>query len=118
MPVASPFAAWLKAEALYSTSSGGNGSWGDKAKDSTVITPLANEGDAAVEADRQASFLSGPLARDTHIVKGARADLIGKVVSIEGDRLGYVGGSNAFVIRAAENDANGTTQLTVLKRLA
>lgn len=116
--VASDFAAWLKSDALYATANGaGVAIWGETAKDSTVITPLAELVDAQTEADYQAAFLSGPLAKDQVVVPGYRVDLIGQCLTITGDRLGYSGGADVFVIGAEESDGKNVTTLTVLKRL-
>lgn len=112
------YAAWLKTDARYvgATIAGAKASWGDKAISSTVISPLAFKADAQAEAIKQAQFLAGPIARDKAIVKGYRKDLIGQLVTLFADRLGYEPGPSVFVVGAAEND-NGTTTLTVLKRL-
>lgn len=115
------YAQWLKAEALFAlaTVAGAVTTWGDKALDSSVISALANSADAATEAAAQASFLAGPLAVDKAVVKGQRQDLVGQVITITGDRLGYEtgGGKVVFALGAVEND-NGTTTLTILRRLA
>lgn len=119
MAVSSDLAAWLKSEALFASSDGSvAGAFGDTSKDSTVITPLVNKADAVTEAAYQAAFLSGPLARDKAVIKGYRSDLIGKCVTLTGDRLGYDGaGAAVFVIGAEEAESGATTTLTVLKRL-
>lgn len=112
------YAAWLKTDARYvgATIAGAKASWGDKAINSATISPLAFKADAQAEATRQAQFLAGPIARDSVVIKGYRKDLIGRLVTVFSDRLGYDAGPSAFVIGASEN-ANGTTTLTVLKRL-
>ena len=113
------YGAYLKAPARYVTAAiaGAAAAWGDKATKTTIITPIANKADAQTEANRQAQFLAGPIARDRHVVKGLRRDLIGKLITLNGDRAGYENGSLAFVIGAAEPDEIRTTVLTVLKRL-
>lgn len=114
------YGAYLKAPARYVTAviAGAAAAWGDKALASTINTPIALKADAQTEANRQAQFLAGPIARDRHIVKGLRRDLIGKLIVLQGDRLGYEGnGALAFVIGASESDEIRTTTLTVLKRL-
>lgn len=113
------YASWLKAPSrtVGATITGAAAAWGDKAVDSTVVSPLALKADAQAEATYQAQFLAGPIARDTVLVKGLRADLIGRLVTIVGDRLGYEDGADVFVIGAKESDRVQTTSLTVLKRL-
>lgn len=114
------YGAYLKAPARYvsATIAGAGAAWGDKALTSTIISPIALKADAQAEAVRQAQFLAGPIARDRHTVKGLRHDLIGKLITLQGDRLGYEGaGSLAFVIAAVESDEVRMTALTVLKRL-
>lgn len=113
-------ATWLKSEARFATSviAGAAAAWGAKGVSSTIISPLALQADAQVEAARQAAFLAGPTAVDLHIVKGARRDLVGKVVTMLGDRLGYSSaGTNVYVIGADETKTPGMTELSVLKRL-
>lgn len=112
------YAAWLKTDARYvgATIAGAKAAWGDKAINATIVSPLAFKADAQAEAVKQAQFHAGPVARDKAIVKGYRKDLIAQVVTLFGDRLGYEPGPSVFVIGAAEN-ANGTTTLTILKRL-
>jgi hypothetical protein len=113
------YGAWLKTSARYvgATIAGAAASWGDKAVDSAVISPLAYKADAQAEATAQAQFLAGPIAQDSIVVKGIRKDLIGKLISVGGDRLGYEAGAAVFVIGAAESETARTTTLTVLKRL-
>lgn len=119
MPTVDPARAdWLKREALFSaaTVSGAFTKWGDLALDSTIISALALKADADTESAKQAAFMAGPLAREKIDVIGFRKDLVGQVVTITGDRLGYeAGGLAVFVLGAAEQ--GGFTTLTVLRRL-
>lgn len=117
--VDSGVAAWLKSDArnVGATVAGAAAAWGDRALDSRVVSPLALKADAQALATAQAQFLAGPLARDRVVVKGARKDLVGRLVTLVGDRLGYDVGPSVFVIGAQEADQGGTTELTVLKRL-
>lgn len=112
------FAAWLKSTALYTTSapSGVAETFGSKAVSSEIVSAIAFAPDAVEEAARQAAFLGYPLARDEHVVVGRLASLVGRVVPIRGDRLGYDAAPLCFVLEASEQD-DGTTRLTVLKRL-
>jgi len=114
------YGAYLKAPARYvsATIAGATAAWGDKALASTILSPIALKADAQTEANRQAQFLAGPFARDRHVIIGLRSDLVGKLITLRGDRLGYEGGGSlAFVIGAAESADVRTTTLTVLKRL-
>lgn len=118
MTIASDLAAWLKADALYAKATGSAAAaFGDTSEDSTVITPLALAADGQAEANRQAILLRGPMTTDAVTVKGYRSDLIGKTITINGDRLGYEAGAVAFVIATQENDGRGTTTLTVVRSL-
>lgn len=114
------YGAYLKSDARYVTTTvaGAAAAWGDKALRSTIMSPISLKDDAQAEATRQAQFLAGPIARDRHVVNGLRRNLIGKLITLQGDRLGYEGGGSlAFVIGAAESETARTTTLTVLKRL-
>lgn len=112
------YAAYLRGPARYVTTTLPDQvtRFGDKVQASTIISPIAEKAPAQAEATRQAQFLAGPIAQDFHIVKGQRRDLIARSITVIGDRLGYEAGVNVFVIGAAELD-DGTTRLTVLKRL-
>jgi len=113
------YGAYLKTSARFVTTiiSGATATWGDRAVGTSIMSPIALKADAQTEATAQAQFLAGPLARDRHIVQGLRKDLIGKLITLNGDRLGYEAGALAFVIGAAEMDGVRLTTLTVLKRL-
>lgn len=113
------YASWLKVQARYvgTTITGAKTAWGDSALDSSVVSPLAFKADAQTEATAQATFLAGPLVRDKILVTGLRRDLMGRIVRVNGDRLGYEAGADVLVIGTQESDAARTTILTVLKRL-
>ena len=119
MTVDPNFVSWLKQPALYAVSSvaGAAAAWGDKATTSSVVSPLRNQADAAAMAVTQAAFMAGPLPQDKAIIPGLRSDLIGKCITLKGDRLGYeAGGVPVFVIGASENEQSNTTTITVLKK--
>ena len=119
MPVVdSNVAAWLKAEALYSSGSNvaapANLLVG--ATESEIISGLATLADADAETTRQLGFLNYPQAIDVHSVPGQRKDLLGKVVSLTANYLGYDTARTVFVIGVQEKD-NNTTTLYVVRRL-
>jgi len=113
------YASWLKAEArlVTGTVAGAAEKWNDLATDTAVTTALAFKADAQPEADAQAAFYAGPIARDRITVPGLLAGLIGKVRTIVADRDGYQGGAAVFIIDADESETVKVTTLTVLKRL-
>lgn len=120
MSVEAGYAAWLKGPALYvlATSPALTGRFPNLTVDAEVISPLALVADAQAEADYQEAFLAGPLVRDRLTVLGLRSDLIGKLITAKGDRLGYEGaGTLAFVVAAAEQEGAKVTILSVIKRL-
>lgn len=108
-------AEWLRAQALYATAGGEAPAWGDRALETELISPLAMRADAEAEAARQLAFLAGPLVLDQHVVDGLRADLIGRVVTLEGDTLDYQAGVAGFVVSVQEGE--GVTTLGVLRQL-
>lgn len=110
---------WLKNGALFVTSvPAGAAAWAGKGVESEIVSPIVARAAAVTEADRQSAFLSGPNVKDRVLVLGWRKDLYGKPITIKGDRLGYTpAGVVAFVLGVEEQD-NGTTVLTVLRRLA
>ena len=108
---------WLKSDALYLRArSATAAAWGDRGASTTAMSPFALRADAAAEADRQLAFLAGPLVRDRVLVAGARRDLVGRVIEVVGDRLGYQQARRVFVIGAEEGVAE--TVLTIVRSLA
>lgn len=121
MAIDQGYAAWLKSTALYSSAVNGEvaARWAASAVgvQSEVLSPLAFKADAVAEAQKQADLMGGPNAIDVIIVPGRQRGVRGRAVQIKNDRLGYEGdGQTVFVIGAVENE-NGTTTLTVIRRL-
>lgn len=113
------FAQWLMASASYAVAqdAAGLATWAATGRASERETTLATEADARTEAARQLAFLSGPLALDEHWLTGQWADTLGQVITITGDRLGYVDGVDVFVLGARDDLATGTSRVSVLRRL-
>lgn len=117
MAVDSDFAAWLRADCLYSKATATLSSGLQAvAKDSEIISALAAIADADAENARQIAILGQTLAIDRHVIPGARRDLIGKPVTLVSGYLGYDAGVTVFVLRSDERD-EGSTELSVLRRL-
>lgn len=110
------YAIALKNDALYLRAPTSSAAWAAQSNEKKSISPLASHDDAAAEALRQAEFMGGPMVRDRAIVKGARADLIGRPILLGAPGLGYEAGAACFVIGAQEGDSE--TTLTVVRRLA
>lgn len=110
---------WLKTGALFSVKEdeGANGKWPGVAIDTEIASALALKEDAVIEAQRQLTFVGGPLALEVHVVPGLRADIIGKAVTIIASGLGYEAGRDVFVIDAEEAETTEQTTLAVLRRL-
>lgn len=110
---------WLKSRALFAAaiSAGIAAAWGEDAAETEIVSPFALKADAEAEAARQLAFLSGPLAIDTHVVHGLRADLFGSAVTIQADQYGYGAGVAVFVIGAEEAEDAEQTTLTVVRKL-
>ncbi len=113
------YAAWLKSQARYVTAhiTGSETAYPAGTVDSEIISPIGAKADAEAEVVRQAQFLAGPIARDTHVMVGQLSHLVGTLVSITGDRLGYEDGRLCFVVEAREEQDRATTILSVLTRL-
>lgn len=113
------FAQWLRAPALYTNApnSGLPAGLQGQALESEIISPLLSKAAADSEAGRQIAVLGGPLAVDQHIIKGQRADLIGKPITLSGTQLGYEAAPVVFVIEVDELEAN-LTSIVVLRKLA
>ncbi|WP_426255426.1 hypothetical protein [Sphingomonas sp. DC2300-3] len=115
--VSAGFAAWLKAEQrMLPVAVPGATRW-PRGRTIAVATPFATVEGAQAEGARLTAFYAAPLVLDRAIVVGRRADLWGRCIAVDYARYGYAPGDLVFVIGAQELD-NGTTQLTVLRRLA
>jgi hypothetical protein len=95
------------------------GALGRDAQTSERVTTIATRADAEAEAARQIAFLGGggPLVIEEHELPGAWRQYLGQVINLTIDRLGYDTGLNVFLIGAQDNGANGTSTLTVIRRL-
>lgn len=108
---------YLKSPGLFTKATAANAAtWGDRAVDSEIISPLANKSAADLEASKQIALLSGPLVEDSIRVMGQRRDLMGKVITAKGSPLDYSAGVLAFVIGYQEQE--GTTVLSIIRKLA
>lgn len=118
MPVVdSGTALYLKSQALFTKAAGVlAATWGNRAVDTEIISPLALKTAADTEAARQIAVLEGPLCEDVLVVPGRRKDLLGKVITAKGARLDYTAGKLAFVIGFQE--AESTTILNVIRKVA
>jgi hypothetical protein len=110
---------WLKQGALFASATDAAvvAAWGNDGRETEIMSCLALEADAAAEAARQLAIMKGSVAFERHDIKGLRADLIGKPVTITCDRLGYDAGLTVFVIDAEERKGTERTDLIVLRRL-
>lgn len=118
MPTANPaYAQYLKSTALFTKATAASAAtWGNRAVDTEIISPLAIKAAADTEAARQIALLEGPLCEDAVVVPGRRKDLLGKVITLQGARLDYAAGKLAFVIGFQE--AESTTILNVIRKVA
>ena len=82
----------------------------------STSSPLALRSDAAAEGARQLAFFGQALAVETLELAGRHAGLVGRSRRIETDAPGYSGTPAVFVIGAQER-GNGTTLLTVLRKV-
>lgn len=113
------FAQWLKDDALFvsGTDAAFAARWGERAIETEIISPLATKPGADAEAARQFAFLAGPHVLDRHSVAGLWHSLIGQVVTLTIDRLGYDFGVACFVVDAQEKEGSEMTELLVLRQL-
>lgn len=92
--------------------------WAALGLDTEISSPLAFKNDGQAEAQRQLAFRSGPAAVERLDVPGARADLIGRVVTLKTGEGAYAEGRDVFVIGVDETEVPGRTMLSVIRRLA
>ncbi|KQO58837.1 hypothetical protein [Sphingomonas sp. Leaf257] len=114
--VAAGYAAQLKAPQRELPVATASAARFPKGRTITSASPFATEAGAQAEGARLAAFYGYPLVEDVAIVAGARADLQGRCIVADCTRLDYRPGDLVFVIGAQELD-NGTTSLTILKRV-
>ncbi len=120
MAVEPNFADWLQSEALFATAADAviGTRWPTQSIESETISPFASKADGEAESARQLAFLGAAKDVDVHVVPGRHRNLIGRVVTLQADRLGYDAGVACFVIAADETQVAGHTALTVLRRRA
>lgn len=115
------YAQWLQSETLWATrqSAAGVARWGDGAIKSERQTGIATRADAEAEADRQLAFFArGPFAVDEHSLLGTDwGAFIGRIVTLDGDRLGYDAGVDVFVLEVEVDRAAGMSKVAVLAPL-
>lgn len=113
------YAQWLQSEGLWQVSDDAalRARWGETAQTSERMTTIALKADAAAEAARQLAFLGGPLVIEEHVLLGEWGAYLGRVITVTIDRLGYDAGLNVFVIGAEDNRSDGTSRVTVVRRL-
>ena len=115
------FAQWLQAAADYVVRSDAAASvrWGATAQASERLTGIATRAAATAQGDRELAFLSrGPFVQDVHQFVGTDwISVIGRVVSITNDELGYESGVDTFVLDAEVDRATGISTVTVLRPL-
>jgi hypothetical protein len=113
-------AQWLQSEASehVATDAALIAAWGDRAARARRVTALVTLAGAQAENARRLGFFATPTAVDRHLLRGTWADKIGQVISITGPRLGYAAGVAVFVIGVEDDRRVGTSQVTVLRRLA
>jgi hypothetical protein len=111
---------WLKSGALFAsaTDAAVAAAWGEDAIETEIVSCLALEADALIEAARQQELLEGPLAVETHEVPGLVSHLALQPVTLTCSKLGYQAGLTVFVIFARERDDVRRTVLTVLRKLS
>ncbi|KKC27461.1 hypothetical protein WP12_03480 [Sphingomonas sp. SRS2] len=109
----------MQADALYATSADGllASRWPTQAIETEAISPFAHKSAGVDEGGRQLAFLGPPKVGDAHVVHGRRRDLVGTVVTLTIDSLGYDAGVACYVIGADETQVPGCTVLTVLRRI-
>lgn len=111
------FAEWLGSEARFVEAVSADARWTAIGAATRQVSSLATRAAAVAEAARQVRFAGGPLALDRHLVSGLQRDLLGKVVGLTIDQLGYRDGGSCFVIAIKERDTVEMTELLVLRRL-
>lgn len=113
------YAAWLRAEQLTTTlATPAAPVWGEAGATATIATPFADRAAAQAMAQFFAELLGAPLVQDRAIVPGERRDLLGRCLRLSADQLGYAAGGEIVIVVGVAEQANGTTELTVLRRLA
>jgi len=119
MAVDQGYAAWLKAEELIEeVASPDAARWAAQGRTIRVSSPLATEAGAAAEGARQIAQMGRPFVEDVAIVAGHHADWVGRCIEGVSDDLDYDVAGELLIVIGAEELADNTTALTVLKRQA
>lgn len=113
------YAQWLMADTMWavSTDAARATRWGSDALTTSRQTTIATKADALAEGARQIAFLGGPLAIEEHVLPGEWASSLGTVVTLTIGQIGYDAGIDVFVIGVEDSLSQGTSTLTVIRRL-
>lgn len=113
------YAAWLTAGQLQlALDTPAASRWQAQGISAAIDTPFADRAATQDMATRLAAVLGGPLVQDRATVPGERRDLLGRCIRLAADQLGYAAGGEVVIVLGVTEQANGTTELAVLRRLA
>lgn len=116
------YADWLQSASLLTSAEDAPtiAAFGEEAVEGSVTTPYVNKADADAEAARQIAFLKVPHVEETVEVFDDvdPAQLRGRCWTITAAAPGYTGGALCFVLGGDRDEATGTVNLYVLRRLA
>jgi hypothetical protein len=113
-------AEWLKSPAKFETAASAQALslWGEAARASTLITPLASSTAAAAEAARQLAQLAQPMVLEEVVLPGVHRTLEGRVIRVAHPDLAEDGQSvTGIVVAQSTDDMQQSTTLTLWRRL-
>lgn len=112
------YASWLKADALtLAAATAAAARWPSQGVTASALSAFATIGGAAAEGQRRSDFLQSPTVRDRLVVDGEARSLIGRCIEVVSDGLDYAAGGELVFVVKVEEQLNGTSVLSVLRRL-
>lgn len=113
------FAQWLQSACLWAVSEDAAlaARWGADALTTERITTIATKAAAEAEALRQLEFAGAPSVIDEATLPGQWLPYLGRVITIQINKLGYAAGVPVFIIGVSDDRSTGLSTVTVLRRL-
>lgn len=94
-----------------------SGRWPANGRRIEALSPFATQAGGEAEAARVAALFDAPLVRDRAVVPGRVRDLTRRCIRLKAEGLDYPAEGALVIVLGAAEQENGTTVLTVLRRL-
>jgi len=119
MAVDSTLAAALQRDSTAATAVPASaGRWAAQGRAVEAVSPFATAAGGTAEAARVAALFDGPIVRDRVVVPGRVRGVTKRCIRLEASGLDYPPEGALVIVLGAAEQENGTTVLTVIRKLA